>query len=639
MARVLVNAILVCVVTAHTAYRSTVRANVLPPPQEPKKSRPTSAEQELQKHTRELQLSRILALLRETAESARGWTDAAAGSKAQTQIADLVWELDAVAARVYLIRAWETAGKVDDPKQERSRYRNESLKTEARREVMLVARKRAPELAERWLKEMAQDESERNGSNRGVFDDRTARSTVLLQMAMHTATDNPEAAAAMMTESLADGVSFGFQEVLIRLQEKNFELAQQVFRLALARLRTAGMIDPNELLILYAYLYTPGRVMAANTSEDRGSFQLAVGRNQPRITAAAELNPALASEFLLLASNLLISAPLPGTTDNPSMTARSQLSAISAIMGRLSEKHPEAAAALQARAQQIVADAGFSTAPPVTPPDRPVPKPGENTSDYNARRVDALEEIAQNERSSMRRDIAFANAALATTVETYQRGWQLAGRIDDLTLRGDLRNWLTYRAALHAVNGDNLDRAYELISKDTDSSQRAAILIVGAQRLLKQKDKPRASQWLLDARTSLKKAGADDSSVHVAFGLVAAYARIDNLMAFDALSDAVRLMSKTDLSPRDEDRAPLARKFAGLTMPPDFTYGTEGFSLKAAIDSFEPSEFEDVLAEIRKIASPELRGQASILLSRKYLRSTQATSTEPTAKAKPRSNE
>ncbi len=622
MARHFVHAMLMCAVTAQAVYVPNARAHVIVQPQQKKKSNPAPAESELQKHTRELQLARILALLRETAESARGWTDAAAGSKAQTQIADLVWDLDAVTARDYLVRGWETAGKVEDRKQEHSRYRNESLKTEARREVMLVARKRAPELAERWLKEMAQEESERSGPNRGVFDDRTPRSTILLQMALQTVADNPGTAAALMIESLADGVSFGFQEVLIRLQEKDFELAQRVFRSALARLRTAGMIDPDELLILYAYLYSPGRVRAANTSDDRGTFELAVGRNTPLIIAAAELNPALASEFLLLASSLLISAPLPGATANPALTARAELSAIGAIMVRLAEKHPEAAAALQARAQQITADAGFSNAPRPAQPDRPVPTPGESNKDYNARRVDALEEIAQNERSPLRRDIAFANAALATTVETYQRGWELAGRVDDLTLRDNLRNWLTYRAALHSLNGDNLDRAYELTSKNTDPSQRAAILVVGAQKLLKQKDKARGSQWLLDARTSLKKADADDSSVHVAFGLVSAYAKVDNLMAFDALSEAVRLMSKHNLSPRDEDRAPLARKFAGLTMPPDFTYGTEGFSLRAAINAFEPTEFEDVLAEIRKIASPELRGQASILLCRKYLSAT-----------------
>ncbi len=622
LARALVHTVLMCALIAQATSLPSVRANVIASPQKKEKSTLTLAESELRKHERELQLARILALLRETADSARGWTDAAAGSRAQTQISDLVWDLETEAARTYLVRAWETAGKVADPQQERSRFRNHSLKTEAKREVMLVARKRAPELAERWLKEMAQEEAERNSSTRGVFDDRTGRSTVLLQMAMQIVSDDPKTAAELMMESLVDGISFGFQEVLTRLQENNVELAQRVFRSALSRLRTAGLVDPNELLILYSYLYTPGRVKGANTGEDRGTVEVAVGRNVPQIIAAAQLNPALAAEFLLLASQLLISAPLPGATDNPALNARSQLSVIGTIMSRLSEKHPEAAAALQARAQQITSDAAFSTDPRPARPDRPAPTPGESAKDLNSRRVDALEEVAQNERGSLRRDIAFATAALATTEETYQRGWDLAGKVDDLTLRDNVRNWLTYRAALHCIKSNNLDRAYELSSKDSDPTQRAAILIVGAQTLLKQKDTVRARQWLLDARSSHKKADTDDSSVHVAFGLVSTYAKFDNIMAFDALTEAIRLMSKIDLSPRDDDRAPLAKKFGGLPIPPDFTYGTAGFSLRAAIQGFEVTEFEDIIAEIRKIASPELRGQANIMLCRKYLTST-----------------
>jgi hypothetical protein len=430
-----------------------------------------------------------------------------------------------------------------------------------------------------------------------------------------------------MIESLVDGVSFGIHDALVRLQEKNFELAQRVFRAALARLRSAGMLDTNELLVLYGYLYTPGRVLAARSAEEPGVIHLAVGRNKPQIAAAAQLNPALAGEFLLLAYNLLISAPMPAATANPAQATRSYLSAIHAIVGPLSERFPEQAAALRARAQQLSTDDGFTSAPRPATPAWPEPKAGESNEDYNSRRVDALEDIAVNERSSLARDIAFANAALATTVETYSRGWDLAGRVDDLTLRDNLRNWLTYRAALNSINNDNLDKAYELSLKDTDPSQQAAILAVGAQRLLKQKDNARAADWLLKARTALKKAAADDSSVHVALGLVSAYAKLDSLISFDALSDAVRLMSKTNLSARDDDRAPLSKKFSGLTMPPDFTYGTEGFSLKAAINSFGPSEFEDVLAEIRKIASPELRGQATILLCRKSLASTRAAQT------------
>src|SRR5215213_10862542 len=324
------------------------------------KSRPASADEELKKRIREQQVTRILAVLSGVANDAKSWTDAAAASKVQAQIADVIWDAYSDIARGYLIRAWETAGKVELPKQERSPFRNQSPRTEARREVILIARKRAPDLSKKWLQQMAQ-ESEQDQQDRGAFDDRTPRSTLLLQMALQIVQDEPEAAAGLAIESLQDGISFGFQEVLIKIQEKNLELSQRVFRAALSRLRTAGMLDPNELLILYAYLYTPGRIVAANT--DGNTRQIAVGRNQPQIAAAAQLNPALALEFLQVAANLLISAPLPATTANPSLAARSQLSAINALLGPIAERLPELAVALQTRAQQISTEARLNTVP------------------------------------------------------------------------------------------------------------------------------------------------------------------------------------------------------------------------------------------------------------------------------------
>ena len=51
------------------------------------------------------------------------------------------------------------------------------------------------------------------------------------------------------------------------------------------------MLDPNELLILHAYLYTPGRIIAPSAGESSGQVLLAVGRSSPQITAAAQLSP------------------------------------------------------------------------------------------------------------------------------------------------------------------------------------------------------------------------------------------------------------------------------------------------------------------------------------------------------------
>jgi hypothetical protein len=347
---------------------------------------------------------------------------------------------------------------------------------------------------------------------------------------------------------------------------------------------------------------------------------LAVGRNQPQIAAAAQLNPALALDFLQVAANLLIGAPLPATTANPPLSARSQLSAINVLLGPISERLPELAAALRVRAQQISTDAQLTTVQESAPANTPASLPGETSASYAERRVDLLEEAARNESFTLGRNIAYAKAALATTVQNYARGWNLADKIEDDSLRNNLKNWLTYRATLYFVSQNNLDKAYELATKNNDPIQRAASLVVGAQQLIKTKDKTRANQWLLEARSLIRKGEPDEDSVHVAFGIVSALAPSDRITAFDVLSEAVRQMGKTTISAADEDRVPLLKRFSGFESPPDFTYGTQGFSLRAAVGAFGSEQFEDVLGIVNRITPAELHGLAIIELSRKYLK-------------------
>ena len=588
------------------------------------KSQPATADEELQKRSREQQVTRILAVLSATADNAKNWTDAAAASKVQAQIADVIWDADAEIARGYLVKAWDTTDKVEVPKRVGSPFRNQSPRTDARREVILVARKRAPDLTKKWLQQMAQ-ESEQDPRDRGVFDDRTPRSTVLLQMALQVVQEDPEAAATLATDSLQDGISFGFQQVLIRIQEKNFELSQRVFRAALSRLKTVGMLDPNELLILYAYLYTPGRIPAANTDGNTGHVQIAVGRDRPQIAAAAQLNPALALEFLQAGASLLISAPLPATTANPALSARSQLSAINTLLGPISDRLPELAVALRIRAQQISTDAQLSTVPQSAPPNTPASLPGETSTSYAERRVDQLEEAARNETFALGRNIAYAKAALATTPQGYARGRDLADKIEEASLRDNVKNWLTYRATLYFVSQNNLDKAYEVAAKINDPIQRAASLVVGAKQLIKSKDTTRANQWVQEARTLIRKGEPDENSVHVAFGMVSALATFDRTTAFEVLSEAVRQMGKTTIGAADEDRVPLLKRFSGFDSSADITYGTDGFSLRAAVGAFGSEQFEDVLGIVNRITPAELHGLAIIELSRKYLKATAKT--------------
>ena len=87
--------------------------------------------------------------------------------------------------------AWEAAAKAEEPKRDRSPVVNRSLRNAVRRDVLLVARKRSPELAARWLEEMVEESTSAEKDERGTFDDRSARSAVLLHMANELVTESP----------------------------------------------------------------------------------------------------------------------------------------------------------------------------------------------------------------------------------------------------------------------------------------------------------------------------------------------------------------------------------------------------------------------------------------------------------------
>lgn len=573
--------------------------------------------------------ARVFEVLREVADEAPRWKDDAAAASVQAQIADLTWARDAAWARAVLTRAWESARRAPKSQAEHSPFRNSPPGAEAQREVIVAARRRAPELAERWLAQMAEDakEAKDDKTSRGVFDDRTPRNAVLLQMAEEAVAGDPRAAADLAGASLQDGISFALQDVLVKLREKEPALAQALFERAVERLRVSGTSDPNELLVLLAYLYTPGRTRAANTSASRTSFQLAVNPNAPRLVPLGVSNPALAQSFLRLASSLLLSAPLPSATANPSETARSEISAIDALLAYASRSLPDAAALLQAKAAQIERDANFSPRPASDERREPPPRAeGESEADYSKRlgaaHVDEPEDAARKETDQLRRDTRYAEAALATDAEAYERGFDLADKISDDSLRDGVRDWLAYRASLEFAGRGEAERAYELSQKNGDAAERAAGLVAGARALLKGKNNEgRARAWLEEARALIRKADPDANWSRIAFGVAAAYATLDETLGLESLRDAVGVMNRTaERADVTVERAPFIKKIGGFREAGiDFTYGTTGFGLNAAVRAFRPGGFESVLNIIDGISDREARGRAVVMLCWKQL--------------------
>ncbi|MCA1579307.1 MAG: hypothetical protein LC794_18325 [Acidobacteria bacterium] len=570
-------------------------------------------------------LKRIIELLDSTAHDAKKWDDKQVAARTLAQIADLIWDQNRDNAREYLKGAWNAAAQVEEPKRERSSVVNPSVRNAVRRDVLIIARKRAPELAATWLDEMVEESKSAEKTDRGTFDDRSARSAVLLQMANQILPDNPKGAAELLIESLRDGISFNLQTVLLRLQEKDAALSESVFRAAVARLKTAGMSGPNELLTLYAYLYTPGRVFAANTSDNRNQVQLALGGTRVS-TPAGRLNPAMAREFLEVGSDLLLSTPLPQGA-HAQLAARSLVSAIGMLLREVTPQWPEKAALLRARAQQLDAEAQFSIAPVQRPPDIPETRPGESKESFAERRVDLLEETASKGRDVLTRDVGYATAAVATAVERYERGLSLAGKIEDKNLRGGVRSWLMYRAVLHLIGSGDLEEAQRLNLKNDDLAQRAVCFVVGAQRLVKDKDNARAGEWLREAGVLVKRIEPHESLARIALGMVSTYGRFDTQASLEWLMVAVKLIRKTPVSSVsetegafDRDQAPSLKRISGITPISDFTGKTAGFSLQSAVAVFPPDQFEEVLSVLNEIASPEARGLALLILCRTFLK-------------------
>jgi hypothetical protein len=137
-------------------------------------------------------LKRIIDVLNSTADDARKWDDKAVAARTEAQIADLIWDANPDAAQSHLKAAWSAATKVEEPTRERSPVVNPSARNSVRRDVLLVAKKRAPELAATWLDEIVEESKSAAKIDRGAFDDRSARSPVLLQMADQIVGENPK---------------------------------------------------------------------------------------------------------------------------------------------------------------------------------------------------------------------------------------------------------------------------------------------------------------------------------------------------------------------------------------------------------------------------------------------------------------
>lgn len=567
---------------------------------------------------------KILDALRWVGASTRDWKDLKTACDVQGRLADLLWDIDHESAKSYLLQAWETSTGIKDDSNG-SLLRNSRAQDAVRREILMIARKRDPRLSDLWLAQIADSDSKKENelqSPRGVFDDRTRRSSVLLQMAYSSLETNPEAAARLASDSLQDGISYGFQQVLLGLQRSNPIFAENLFRAGLSRLTSFGMVDPTELLTLASFLFTPGVMFLRDNSADRATGKLILGKDMPPSGPLSQTKPDIVMEFLSVAGSCLLRAPWPRTTFDPQQTARSQINTITALMGYFSQYRPDLAVSLHGRVLQLEVDASLtSSAASESAPENAKSESFRILSPEEAfgpRFEEKEEEKASLETDPLKRDLRYAELALKMRPEKYSSAYRLAKNIKDAPLQDNVINSLTFRAALHLLNAGQIDLGHELNSKNNDFAQRAVCLVVGARKLTEARQVERARDWLQEAWLLKENSRPEDCWVKILLGISSTYSIFDPDAAVGALSEAISLLGRFPLSDLTDQAAPQIRRVDGFKIP-NFPYRTEGFGLESALEKFGMDQFDNVFERLKAISSPEVQGFAILTLCRRHI--------------------
>jgi hypothetical protein len=575
-----------------------------------------------------------VSMIEQTAAEAPLWNDKKSAVRVLADAADLLWDEEPGRGTRWLTKAWELLEQVpESPKDERLKeFFTRSDKTDLRTVILSVAHSHDPQLAEKFLKQLAQQESPEK-KDRGAFDDRSARSEQLLAMAQQTVDSNPELAFSLAERSLVDGVSFSLQNILISLRKKNVELANRLFDLAIARF-SSGQPDPSEAQVLAGYLFESGFTSAVNST---GRTILSLNPLQQNSPTVAPAEPQRAKIFLVAVYEGLMSTPV--VVESPE--GRRQAQQIVVLGVRLTGPYrtyaPDLAASEQAFVAQLRSQLSPEAESGASSGNSQSTTAGGGSSKRLAReeleekRITDLEEKADRESNAAFRKVAYVQAALAVKPEDYSRAKRIAEKIDDSDLRADAISFLLYRAALFFLEKNDIQKASEIAPQISDPPRRAVVRIAIAQHLLsartESEDRTLLEQRVLDllneVERDLSKQEPSPKIARIFLGRVAIMAKLDKEQTLTALQQTVQIINKLETFDLRESSAPNE----GLSVSPTSGATVErprlGFSFRNAIEPLIVTHFEQIATVADGLTAKVVRGVGRLELAKLYLRKTQ----------------
>jgi TPR repeat protein len=614
-------------------------------------ARPTPKSTELQRKLEEqsqddLRRAKAINLVQNTAAEAPLWGDKKMAVVVLTDAADLLWDETPGQGAKWLTKAWTLTDQVSESarNEKLKEFFTHSDKSDLRTLVLSVARTHDVQLAENFLQQLSQKEPDEK-KDRGAFDDKTARSEQLLSLALRAVDVNPDLAVSLAERSLVDGLSYSLQNVLTGLRNKNTEMANRLFDLALARF-SSGEPDPSEAEVLAGYLFQSGFTFSANST---GQTILAVNPAHQNLPAVAPSEPQRAKNFLIAVYQVLLARPI--SVDTPEGKRRGQRllvlgQRLAGFYYRFAPEFAQPAQGFLAQLQRQLLPDGEAS--PSTGTNR-FAATSENTTksptkeETYEKRLTQLEDKADREQNSIARKLAYVEAALTTKPEDYKRAKRIAEKIDDDdNLRADAVSFVLFRAALFFVEKAEIERAMEIAPEISAVSRRAVVKIAIAQRLLSsrtEKKEPgelsfaqqRAFDLLNDIERDLKNEEPSANAAKILLGRTAVLAKLDKDQALASLEQNVQMINKLAKFDLRDGAAP--NLGMGAFTPSGATVAGPkiGFDFRSAIEPLIMSEFEQISAAAERLTRKELSGVARLEAAKLYLKKTRDRSLRESA--------
>ena len=515
----------------------------------------------------ELRLSAI-SLLHSLAQSANEIDDIPERIRVLVEIGDAFWSVDQEHARTLLVRSFKEIDKLAadsaiDPE------RRANQKRALRRVVLSRIAKHEPSLASQLVHDLPDEiptADEKAMQRQGVS---TPNADALLGIAETLLASDPKRAAAIAGYSLQDGLSQRLRLFLIRLRAKDNAAADALVG---AAIKEASAQHPGRLfdvMVLWDYAYQPPNLYYAGIVWDREN-------NEPRQNTSRELKRSVLAFAVTAIIENMQQLPAGAESTQDRNLAKAQLawlhSVIQQLLPSMQADWPRGTADLQqalVRVEQELRTGG-----------QPIPtRPPVKDAESSLSAVDRLIEKAAAASQGDTRDGLYLAASLKLfQLRQYERGKEIAAKIDDQERRAMILEPLNFHLAGELVEKGRLQEALNIANQLKTPELRIGSLARIGRAFIDTGDSQSGLQTLTAAQSFVTKADPTIEVSAAALRLAAAFSKDDPVRVAEATALAIQIMNRVK-----QDEAPwVLLASAGMDDALGLSWKTaEGEGLKA----------------------------------------------------------